>query len=48
VLEPETRKNMLAQGMDSVGNTQAEFTAIYNSEIARWAKVVKSLGLQAN
>jgi tripartite-type tricarboxylate transporter receptor subunit TctC len=48
VLEPETRKNMLAQGMDSVGNTQAEFTQIYNSEIARWAKVVKSLGLQAN
>jgi tripartite-type tricarboxylate transporter receptor subunit TctC len=47
VLEPETRKTMLSQGMDSVGNTQAEFTAIYNSEIARWAKVVKSLGLQA-
>jgi tripartite-type tricarboxylate transporter receptor subunit TctC len=48
VLEPETRKNMLAQGMDSVGNTQAEFQAIYNSEIARWGKVVKSLGLQPN
>ena len=46
VLEPETRKTMLNQGMDSVGNTQAEFTAIYNSEIARWGKVVKKLGLQ--
>ena len=48
VLEPETRKSSLAQGMDSVGNTSAEFTAMYNSEIARWAKVVNSLGLQAN
>ena len=48
VLEPETRKAMLNQGMDSVGNTPAEFTAIYNAEIARWAKVVKTLGLQAN
>jgi tripartite-type tricarboxylate transporter receptor subunit TctC len=48
VLEPETRKTMLAQGMDSVGNTQAEFQQIYNSEIARWGKVVKTLGLQPN
>jgi tripartite-type tricarboxylate transporter receptor subunit TctC len=48
VLEPETRKAMLAQGMDSVGNSQAEFAAMYASEIARWAKVVKSLGLQPN
>jgi tripartite-type tricarboxylate transporter receptor subunit TctC len=46
VLEPEMRKTMLNQGMDSVGNTPAEFTAIYNSEIARWGKVVKTLGLQ--
>ena len=48
VLDPETRKNMLAQGMDSVGNSQAEFAAMYTSEIARWAKVVKALGLQPN
>jgi tripartite-type tricarboxylate transporter receptor subunit TctC len=48
VLEPETRKTMLAQGMDSVGNTQAEFAQIYASEIARWGKVVKTLGLQPN
>jgi tripartite-type tricarboxylate transporter receptor subunit TctC len=48
VLEPETRKTSLAQGMDSVGNSQAEFAAIYNAEIARWAKVVKALGLEPN
>ena len=46
VLEPETRKTSLAQGMDSVGNSQAEFAAMYASEIARWAKVVKALGLE--
>ncbi len=48
VLDPETRKSSLAQRMDSVGNSQAEFAAMYTSEIARWAKVVKLLGLQAN
>jgi len=48
VLEPDTRKTMLAQGMDSIGNSQAEFAAIYSAEIARWGKVVKSLGLQPN
>jgi tripartite-type tricarboxylate transporter receptor subunit TctC len=48
VLEPETRKASLAQGMDSVGNSQAEFAAMYASEIARWAKVVKALGLEPN
>jgi tripartite-type tricarboxylate transporter receptor subunit TctC len=48
VLEPETRKSSLAQGMDSVGNSPEEFTAMYVSEIARWAKVVKALGLQPN
>ena len=48
VLEPETRKKLLATGLDSVGNTPEEFTAIYNSEIARWAKVVNTLGLKAN
>jgi tripartite-type tricarboxylate transporter receptor subunit TctC len=48
VLEPETRKTMLGQGMDAVGSSQAEFAAVYTGEIARWGKVVKSLGLQPN
>ena len=48
VLEPETRKMMLAQGMDSVGNSQAEFAAQYASEIARWGKVVQAIGLKLN
>jgi len=48
VLEPETRKQWLAQGMDAVGSPQEEFAAMYAGEIARWAKVVQSLGLQPN
>jgi len=48
VLEPETRKQWLAQGMDAVGSPQEEFAVMYAGEIARWAKVVKTLGLQPN
>ena len=48
VLEPEARKTLLAQGLDSVGNSQEEFAAIYSSEIARWAKVVNAVGLKPN
>lgn len=48
VLEPETRKKLLSQGLDSVGNTPEEFTAIYNAEIARWAKVIKAIGLKTS
>lgn len=45
VLEPETRRQWLAQGLDAVGNSQEEFAAMYASEIARWAKVIKAIGL---
>ena len=48
VLEPETRKLLLGQGLDAVGSTPDEFGALYAGEIAKWAKVVKSLGLQVN
>jgi tripartite-type tricarboxylate transporter receptor subunit TctC len=46
VLDPEVRKVQLGQGLDAVANSPAEFGAIYTSEIARWAKVVKAIGLQ--
>jgi tripartite-type tricarboxylate transporter receptor subunit TctC len=48
VLEPETRKLLLGQGLDAVGSPQEEFAALYASEIARWEKVVKVVGVQAN
>lgn len=45
VLEPETRKMLLAQGLDAVGSSQEEFAKIYLAEFDRWAKVVKAIGL---
>ncbi|HYC46869.1 MAG TPA: tripartite tricarboxylate transporter substrate binding protein [Burkholderiales bacterium] len=46
--ESDTRKLMLNQGLDVVGSTPDEFGRMYTSEIARWAKVVKAVGLEPN
>ena len=46
--EADTRKILLGQGLDVVGSTPEEFAKMYAAEIPRWAKVVKSVGLQPN
>ena len=48
VLEPETRKMLLAQGLDAVGSSQEQFSKDYPAEMVRWAKVVKAVGVQLN
>ena len=48
LLEPDTRKLLLGQGLDAVGNTPDEFAKMYAGEVARWAKVVKAIDLQPN
>jgi len=48
LLEPDTRKLLLNQGLDVVGSPQEEFAKMYVREIATWAKVVKDVGLQPN
>lgn len=48
VTTPEAQKLLIGQGLDPVGSTVDEFGRMYNEEITRWAKVVKSVGLQAN
>jgi len=45
---PEAQKLLIGQGLDPVGNTVDEFSKMYNEEITRWAKVVKTVGMQAN
>ena len=45
LLEPATRKVLLGQGLDAVGNSQDEFAKLYASEISKWAKVVQAVGL---
>jgi tripartite-type tricarboxylate transporter receptor subunit TctC len=48
VLEPDTRKLLLAQGLDTVGSSQEEFAKMYAGEFAKWAKVARAVGLQPN
>lgn len=48
VTTPDAQKLLIGQGLDPVGSTVDEFGKMYNEEITRWAKVVKSVGLQAN
>jgi tripartite-type tricarboxylate transporter receptor subunit TctC len=45
VLEPETRKMLIAQGLDAVGSTQEEFAKVYADELVRWGKVVQAVGI---
>lgn len=46
LLEPDTRKLLLGQGLDAVGSTPDEFTRMYVTEIAKWRKVARSVGLE--
>lgn len=46
VLEPETRKKLLAQGLDAVGSSQEEFAKAYAADLVKWAKVVRDVGLE--
>jgi tripartite-type tricarboxylate transporter receptor subunit TctC len=46
VNDPATDKLLRGQGLDAVGNSQAEFTKLFAGEIDKWAKVVKSVGLK--
>lgn len=48
LLEPATRKVLLGQGLDAVGNSQEEFAKLYAGEIDKWAKVVQKVGLRPN
>ncbi len=48
VLEPQSRKMLLAQGLDAVGSSQEQFSKDYLAELTRWAKVVKTVGVELN
>jgi tripartite-type tricarboxylate transporter receptor subunit TctC len=42
--DPETRKNLLAQGIDPVFGSAQDLLALTKSELARWAKAVEAAG----
>ena len=44
---PEMRKQMLAQGLDVTASPQEEFAKVFVAEMAKWAKVVQQVGIEA-
>ena len=42
---PEVKAQFLTQGMDTVGNSPAEFDAYIRAENEKWTRVVRALGL---
>ena len=45
---PDTRKRLLEQGAEPVGNTPEQFQRELRDEVARWAEVVKVSGAKAD
>ena len=44
--EPEMKARIAADGADSVASTPEQFSTHIRREIAKWAKLVKQIGLQ--
>ena len=44
---PESRSYLLKFGMEAVGSTPAEYSALIKREIAKWQRVVKAAGITA-
>jgi len=48
ITEPSMRANLAKQGTDAVGNTEAQFTAFFQGEMKKWAKVIRNAGIEAD
>ncbi|MCC6777879.1 MAG: tripartite tricarboxylate transporter substrate binding protein [Hyphomicrobiales bacterium] len=48
ITSTEAREKLATQLMEPVGNTPAEFRAVIDREIARWAPVIKAIDLRIN
>jgi tripartite-type tricarboxylate transporter receptor subunit TctC len=46
IATPDTREKLASLGGDVVGGTAAEFAAYMRAELAKWAKVIKTIGLK--
>jgi tripartite-type tricarboxylate transporter receptor subunit TctC len=44
---PEVRKRFADLGLDTLGGTPAQFTAVIEREIPQWARVIKQAGIRA-
>jgi tripartite-type tricarboxylate transporter receptor subunit TctC len=45
---PDAREKLATQLMEPVGNSPAEFRAVIEAEIARWAPIIKAIDLKIN
>ena len=45
--QPEVRERLISQGIDPIGNSSEQFSAYVQSEIGKWAKVIKATGVKA-
>jgi len=48
IKRPEIRKKLAALLMEPVGSTPAQFRALINGEIARWAPIIKAANVKVN
>ena len=46
--QPETRKLLSQQGAEPVGNSEAEFAAFIQAEIAKWGRVIRSANVKVD
>jgi tripartite-type tricarboxylate transporter receptor subunit TctC len=45
---PAVKEKMIAQGADPVGNTSEQFAVVIQSELKKWAQVVKVSGAKVD
>ena len=45
---PDVRQRLMSEGAEPIGSAPGQFDAYVNAEIAKWAKVVKESGAQAD
>jgi tripartite-type tricarboxylate transporter receptor subunit TctC len=45
---PDVRTRMLGQGAEPVGSTPEQHDQLVRSEIARWTKIVKQVGIKVD
>ena len=48
VADPKVRELIIAQGIEPVSSTPAEFRTFVNAEIEKWARVVKAAGVKSD
>ena len=45
---PDTKERFMSIGVETVGSTPEEFDSVVKAEMARWGKLIKSVGIRAD